>query len=110
MQPFRLSSFFILFVGAALAARAQSTPIASPPAPTDHVVDLDRVVVSSGFQDKTAFDLAQGTSILAGDPLHRKAQATLGDSLAEIPGVNSTYYGPGASRPIIRGLGGDRIR
>jgi hypothetical protein len=26
------------------------------------------------------------------------------------PGVSSTYHGPGASRPVIRGLSGDRVR
>ncbi len=35
---------------------------------------------------------------------------TLGETLAEQPGVNSTYYGPGSSRPVIRGLQSDRVR
>ena len=26
------------------------------------------------------------------------------------PGISSSYFGPGASRPVIRGLGEDRIR
>jgi iron complex outermembrane receptor protein len=89
------------------------TPVAPPSAAkaeTESPVSLDRVFVSAGLQDKTAFDLAQGTSILAADQLHRQIQATLGDTLAATPGVTSTSYGPGASRPVIRGLGGDRVR
>lgn len=106
MSSFPFRSLF-LFTVAALA-RGATTP---PPAHAhDEVLSLDTLLVSAGLQDKTAFDLAQGTSILAGDELRRRAQATLGESLAATPGVNSTYYGPGASRPIIRGLGGDRIR
>lgn len=76
----------------------------------DDAYRLDPLVVSAGFDDKTAFDLAQGASILAGTALRRSTQATLGDTLDGIIGVNSTFHGPGASRPIIRGVGGDRIR
>ncbi len=68
------------------------------------------MVVSAGPDAKSAFDVAQGTSVLVSDDLRRSVMATLGDTLATTPGVNATYYGPGASRPIIRGLGGDRVR
>ena len=34
----------------------------------------------------------------------------MGETLDGTPGVSSTYFGPNASRPIIRGLDGDRIR
>ncbi|MEO7413042.1 MAG: TonB-dependent receptor [Opitutaceae bacterium] len=104
-----------LLLNAIARAQAAVPPTVPPPPPVatpdpDHALSLDQVVVSSGFQDKTAFDLAQGSSILAGDQLRRQVQTTLGETLAATPGINSTYYGPGASRPIIRGLGGDRIR
>jgi iron complex outermembrane receptor protein len=39
-----------------------------------------------------------------------RQQSTLGETLSGTPGVSSTYFGPSASRPIIRGLDGDRIR
>lgn len=71
---------------------------------------LEKFVVSAGPDPKSALDLAQGTAVLAGDDLRRQIQATLGETLASTPGVSSTYYGPGASRPLIRGLGGDRVR
>ena len=94
-------------------AQAQITPALSPsaaPAAKDHIQHLDKFVVSAGHDPKTAFDLAQGTAVLAGEELHRLVQATLGETLSATPGVSSTYYGPGASRPVIRGLGGDRVR
>lgn len=71
---------------------------------------LDTLIISAGPDAKSAFDLAQGTSVLIGDELLRRQQMTLGETLSATPGVSSTYYGPGASRPIIRGLGGDRVR
>jgi iron complex outermembrane receptor protein len=109
-MPFFSRSLF-LFTVANLAARGATPPPSPSPAHAhEEVLSLDTLLVSAGLQDKTAFDLAQGTSILAGEELRRRVQATLGETLAATPGVNSTYYGPGASRPIIRGLGGDRIR
>ncbi|MBS0631281.1 MAG: TonB-dependent receptor [Verrucomicrobia bacterium] len=106
MPSFRTYSF--LFLSATSLALGQTIPSATE----DHenIVKLDSYVVTAGAGDKTAFDLAQGTSILSGDELRRRTATTLGETLSDTPGVNSTYYGPGASRPIIRGLGGDRIR
>jgi iron complex outermembrane receptor protein len=91
-------------------AAAPAAPVSPPAHPPEEVHRLDKVVVSAGLDPKTAFDLAQGTSVLSGEDLHLLAQNTLGETLNGMPGVSSSYYGPGASRPIIRGLGGDRIR
>lgn len=47
---------------------------------------------------------------LSGTGLLLRQQPTLGETLSGLPGVSSTYFGPTASRPVIRGLDGDRIR
>lgn len=49
-------------------------------------------------------------SVLAGEELTQRGQSTLGQTLDGLPGVSSTYFGPNASRPVIRGLDGERIR
>jgi iron complex outermembrane recepter protein len=49
-------------------------------------------------------------SVLSGDALSRARAGTLGDTLAGLPGVAATGFGPQSSRPVIRGLDGDRIR
>ena len=49
-------------------------------------------------------------STLGRAELLERGQSTLGETLNGLPGVSSTYFGPNASRPIIRGLDGDRIR
>ncbi|SDN94771.1 TonB-dependent receptor [Pseudomonas jinjuensis] len=49
-------------------------------------------------------------SVLQGDALTLRQQGSLGETLNGLPGVSSTWFGPGASRPIIRGMDGDRIR
>ncbi len=42
--------------------------------------------------------------------LRERGQASLGETLSGLPGVSSTWFGPQASRPIVRGLDGDRVR
>ena len=47
---------------------------------------------------------------LSGADLRERGQASLGESLNGLPGVSSTWFGPQASRPIVRGLDGERVR
>jgi len=51
-----------------------------------------------------------GTSVLAGDDLARESRAQIGDTLTKLPGVSATSFSPGASRPVLRGFQGERIR
>lgn len=57
-----------------------------------------------------AAELVAPTYQLGGDALLLRSQSTLGELLNTAPGVSSSYFGPNASRPVIRGLDGDRIR
>ena len=70
----------------------------------------DEVVVTATASPRSQLEVAQPTSVLADEDLVLRSDTTLGETLDEEPGVSSTYFGPGASRPIIRGMGGDRIR
>lgn len=55
-------------------------------------------------------DLAQPSTVLTGDALLVRKASTLGETLDGLPGVASTWFGPNANRPTIRGLDGDRVR
>ncbi len=57
-----------------------------------------------------ANDVVAPAQSVSGTGLLLRQQSTLGEALNGLPGVSSTYFGPNASRPIIRGLDGDRIR
>ncbi|MEO6319150.1 MAG: Plug domain-containing protein, partial [Polaromonas sp.] len=57
-----------------------------------------------------ATDLIAPAARYSGAELLLRSKTTLGETLDGVPGVSSTYFGPNASRPIIRGLDGDRIR
>ncbi|NBF05122.1 TonB-dependent receptor [Pseudomonas sp. Fl5BN2] len=54
--------------------------------------------------------MAAPSTVLEGEQLTLDQKGSLGETLNKQPGVSSSYFGPGASRPIIRGLDGDRIR
>jgi iron complex outermembrane receptor protein len=84
--------------------------------PTTVAIELDQLVhsetitvTSTGFA-RRATEVIQPVDLLGGDELLLRREATLGETLAQQPGVASTGYGRGASRPVIRGLGGDRVR
>lgn len=53
---------------------------------------------------------ATPSTVLQGDELTLKKSNSLGEMLGREPGVSSTHFGSNASRPVIRGFDGDRIR
>ncbi|NBT06300.1 MAG: Plug domain-containing protein, partial [Betaproteobacteria bacterium] len=52
----------------------------------------------------------RSVSVLSGDRLDAVRGAGLGDALAGMPGVQPSGFGPGASRPVIRGLDAGRVK
>jgi iron complex outermembrane recepter protein len=100
-------SFHFLRSGVALAMASGLSPAvlsqSTPPAAT-----LKEITVTGNPLDAT--DLIAPAAALTGANLLLRSQTTLGETLNRLPGVSSTYFGPNASRPIIRGLDGDRIR
>lgn len=77
----------------------------TPPSTT-----LSPVIVTGTPIGSDLFELAAPANVVEGPQLRLRAQSTLGETLGSELGVSSTYFGPNASRPIIRGLDGDRIR
>lgn len=70
----------------------------------------ETVVVTSTALRENPLEVAQPTSVLAGDDLRRQIASSIGETLSGELGVSSTYFGPSASRPVIRGLAGDRVQ
>jgi len=71
---------------------------------------LSPVVVSANPFGADINDLITPVSVLRGDQLTQNQSSTLGQTLNQLPGVSSSDFGPNSSRPVIRGLDGDRIR
>ena len=57
----------------------------------------------------SSIESALPINVLSEDELKMKQAATLGETLKNEVGVHSSYYGPVASTPIIRGLDGPRV-
>jgi len=70
----------------------------------------EEIVVTGVLRDSSPVDIAQSVSVVSGDELDRVRAANLGETLANQLGVSSSYFGAGASRPIIRGLAGARVQ
>ena len=80
----------------------------APVSPPSAAITLPEVVVTGNPLRSTEVTLP--TSALTGDALVLRRGSSLGETLDGLPGVSSTYFGPNASRPVIRGQDGDRIR
>lgn len=93
--------------GGALVASAQTAP--ADPA-SESKVKLDEFVVTASPLSRAVDEIAQPAAVIGGPRLDLAKQISLGETLAQQPGVSSTYFGPSASRPVIRGMGNDRIR
>lgn len=75
----------------------------------DEAKDLDRVVVTASPLRQSAEELSQPVDVLAGERLDQAKSATLGETLEKLPGVQTSNFGAGVGRPIIRGLDGPRV-
>ena len=89
---------WVALAGAAAAQTAQRS------------AELDEVIVTG-----TPFGVTDRASLLAVEVLDEEDLAvapasTLGDLVNGLPGVRSTNFAPGASRPVIRGLSGPRVQ
>lgn len=72
---------------------------------------LEKVVVrSSALSGRGMLDLSQPVDLLSQDDLDSLTEASIGETLSNQLGVNSTYGGPASGRPVIRGLSGSRVR
>lgn len=68
------------------------------------------IVVTASAEARTREELARPVNVVDQERLDLKIQPSLGETLAQENGITATTFGAGASKPVIRGLGDDRIR
>lgn len=71
---------------------------------------LPTTVISANPLSQAANQMVSASEVLEGSQLLLQRQATLGDTVKNIPGVRGSSFGAGASRPVIRGMDGARVR
>ncbi|WP_308922685.1 TonB-dependent receptor domain-containing protein [Janthinobacterium sp. J1-1] len=97
-RPTPLALALMLAFAAPASALAQQAPT------------LPAVTVSASALSLGSDDMSTPVTVLEGDELVRTREATLGETLAGQPGITSSHFGAGASRPIIRGMDGPRVK
>jgi len=68
------------------------------------------IVTASPFRNGENDQILTPAKVLAGDELRDKVGSSIGETLSQELGVSASSFGAGASRPIIRGLEGSRVK
>lgn len=106
---FLLSASVLVTATCAFGALAQDTGDGSGDR-HDHPLRDDALVVTGSGLEILNDEALQPSDVFSFEALQEAHPGSLGDVLDVVPGVSTTYFGPAASRPLIRGLGGDRVR
>ncbi|NBB16732.1 TonB-dependent receptor [Caulobacter sp. SLTY] len=96
----------VLLAGASLAALSAVPALAQDAAPRG---DVAEVVVTAAPYAISEDSATTSVAIIDRDALDVAPAGGLGDLLGGMPGLRSTSFGPGASRPVVRGLAGPRV-
>ena len=104
-QRTRLALAILVAFGAPLAqAQTASSRTHADPDTTP------TVVISASALGLVGDDMITPVTSLSGGELVRARESTLGETLANQPGITSSHFGAGASRPVIRGMDGPRVK
>ena len=90
---------------AGTSAAGSATADAAEPTPGDAAAahpDEDNAIVVTGSR-RPAGDVLGSVSVVDKEELTHDIKPSLGDTLADMPGVSSSSFGPSSSRPILRG-------
>ena len=71
---------------------------------------LTEITITASPFAPSLLEYNRPATVLDREEITEKAQTTIGETIGNEPGVSSSYFGPGASRPVIRGNAGERIR
>jgi iron complex outermembrane receptor protein len=76
----------------------------------DRAKALDQLIVTATPLRSNAENLIQPVEVLAGEALDDRRAGTLGETVSQLLGVQSSFFGAGVGRPIIRGQEGGRVQ
>ncbi|MGM0629903.1 MAG: TonB-dependent receptor [Pseudomonadota bacterium] len=100
----KLNALTLALLATSTVAQAQQE------ADHEHLNEYEVIVINASPLDKTALESAQPVNIISGDALKQMHAHSLGETLALEPGINNTHFANVAGSPIIRGLGGPRVK
>ena len=101
----------VLAIAAALLATCSGgRALADPVAQGDYHDRPTQDIVVTAALPVARLDMLSGVAVLKGEALTAAIRPSIGETLAHVPGVSASSFGPSASRPILRGLDGERVR
>ncbi len=71
--------------------------------------EVEPIRVFGSDKKSSLFESVMATTKKSAEELQQKGKSSLGSAIGDTPGVNSTDFNPTSTRPIIRGLGGERV-
>lgn len=77
---------------------------------TGFAQETEEVIVTSSLGGATLAEIDSPIFVIKGDDINFGATTSLGENLNSLLGVNSSDFGPGVGQPIIRGMGGTRVK
>ncbi|MCI0352155.1 MAG: TonB-dependent receptor, partial [Acidobacteriales bacterium] len=69
----------------------------------------EQIIVTATGREETAFESFQATTTLDAIQLTERAHTSIGEVLQNEPGIAKRSFGPGSTRPVLRGFDGDRV-
>jgi len=72
--------------------------------------DLEEVVVTSSLIDASASDISNPIHVMNGQSISDDASQSLGSIIDGLVGVSTSDFGASVGQPVIRGLGGSRVK
>lgn len=102
-----LSGCALIVLTHPMAANAQS---AEETATDTYHQSAGSQIVVTGVLPTRRQDMLSSVAVLEGKDLAQAVRPSIGETLAHEPGVSATSFGPSASRPVLRGLQGERVR
>jgi iron complex outermembrane receptor protein len=72
--------------------------------------DLEEVVVTSSLIDASVSDISNPIHVMNGQSISGDASQSLGSIIDGLVGVSTSDFGAGVGQPVIRGLGGSRVK
>ncbi|NQE61987.1 TonB-dependent receptor [Caulobacter sp. RHG1] len=103
------SAVSLIVLAAAVSAHAADVANGAP-APAADESEVSKVIVTAAPYGVSADALTASVAVVDRTQLDLAPPKGLGDALAGLPGVRSTAFGAGASRPVVRGLAGPRVQ
>ena len=99
--PLVLATALLAAASPALAQTSDTDVHSTPASGPDEIVVTGHPPID--------FALLASTQTIESEVLLEQGRGQIGDTRAQLPGISSTSFAPGASRPVMRGLAGDRV-